>query len=333
MKSKLSIDVGSSYVKIYKAGADVVLYEPTVIAIENGNYRKPLAVGYEAEKLIGKTGDGIEIIHPVVNTDIVDEKALSSLISAFMKKIKGGVFDVNPDVLVSVQCGSDREIIKNYERVFNLAGIFNIDYAEVPVLSLLGADAAITETKSFAVIDLGGEQTTICALTLGGVIYGVSMKYGGNKLNDMISTHIEKEFGLSASNAQIEKLKTEIASVADEDDTKTVISGRDIASGKTKSMQILASQIALPVKKFIDKIIEITNMVFNKLTQDAILEIKRNGVYITGGGSELYGLADYLSFALGYDVIKPEESRLACVIGGGKTVEDKTLLNKIKLKI
>ena len=72
--------------------------------------------------------------------------------------IDGVEIDVNPEILVSVQCGSDREIIKNYERVFNSAGIYNIDYAEVPVLSLLGADAAITETKSFAVIDFGGEQ-------------------------------------------------------------------------------------------------------------------------------------------------------------------------------
>ena len=79
MKNKLCIDLGSSYVKIYKLGADVVLFEPTLIAIENGNYRKPFAVGYEAEKLIGKTPESVEIIHPIANGEIVSEKALCLL--------------------------------------------------------------------------------------------------------------------------------------------------------------------------------------------------------------------------------------------------------------
>lgn len=333
MKSKIAIDLGSSYTKIYKAGADVVLFEPTIIAIENGNYRKPLAVGYDAEKLIGKTGDSVEIIHPVKNTEITDERALAALISAFIKKIKVNALEFNPDVLMSVQCGSDREVIKKFEKVLNGAGIYNIDYAEVPVLSLLGSDAPLTDTSGTAVIDFGGEQTTVCVLTLGGVISGVSMAFGGNKLNEMILKHIEEELKLSISEKQVETLKTEIASLVNEDETKTVISGRDVFSGKTRSTQITASNIALPIKKFIDKIIEIINMMFKKLPQEALLEVKKNGIYVTGGGSKLYGLSDYLSFALGFDVEKTDESDIACVIGGGMTVEDRTLLNKIKLKI
>lgn len=332
MKSKIALDLGSSYTKIYKAGADVVLCEPTVIAIENGNYRKPLAVGYEAEKLIGKTGDNVKIIHPVKNCEITDEKALTALLTAFIKKIKESPLEFNPDVLFCVQCGSDREVIKRFEKVLNSVGLYNVDYAEAPVLSLLGSYAPITDTTGCAVIDFGGEQTTVCVLTLGGVISGVSMAFGGNNLNKMIINHVENNLKLSISTTQAEILKTQIASLVDGDDTKTVINGKDALSGKTRSTQILASEILLPVKSFVDKIIEITNMVFKKLPQEALLEIKKNGVYLTGGGSCLYGIADYLSFALGFDVEKKDESNIACVIGGGITVEDKNLLNKIKLK-
>ncbi len=332
MKNKIALDLGSSFTKIYKAGADVVLCEPTVIAIENGNYRKPLAVGFEAEKLIGKTGDSVKIIHPVKNCEIVDEKALTALLLAFIKKIKSG-FELNPDVLFSVQCGSDREVIKKFEKVLNNVGLYNIDYAENPLLCLLGTYAPITETTGCAVIDFGGEQTTVCVLTLGGVISGVSMAFGGNKLNSMIIKHIEENIKLSISSTQAEILKNQIASLINEDDTKTVINGRDVLTGKTRSTQILASEIALPVKNFVDKVIEITNMIFKKLPQEALLEIKKNGIYITGGGSKLYGIEDYLSFALGYDVVGADERDIACIIGGGIAIEDKNLLNKIKLKL
>ena len=48
MRSKLVIDLGSCYTKIYKAGADVVLCEPTLIAINAGDYKRPAGVGKAA---------------------------------------------------------------------------------------------------------------------------------------------------------------------------------------------------------------------------------------------------------------------------------------------
>ena len=48
MNSKIAIEIGTSYTKIFKSHSDVVLYEPTVIAIKNGNYKKPVAIGEEA---------------------------------------------------------------------------------------------------------------------------------------------------------------------------------------------------------------------------------------------------------------------------------------------
>jgi rod shape-determining protein MreB len=74
-------------------------------------------------------------------------------------------------------------------------------------------------------------------------------------------------------------------------------------------------------------------MVFNKVPDESILEIQKSGVLLTGGGSKLYGLSDYLSPILGYKVQVVDEPDLSSIIGAGKLVEDKTLLNKLKLKV
>ena len=84
MKPKIAIEIGTSYTKIFKSRQDVVLLEPTLIAISKNNYKKPVAVGFDAEKLIGKVGDNVKIIRPVNNTTIVDYKALCALLNAFL---------------------------------------------------------------------------------------------------------------------------------------------------------------------------------------------------------------------------------------------------------
>ena len=62
-----------------------------------------------------------------------------------------------------------------------------------------------------------------------------------------------------------------------------------------------------------------------------IKEINKNGIYLTGGGSNLYGIEDYFSQILGFKVIIPTDSKLSSILGASKLLADKNLLEKIKL--
>ncbi len=331
MRTEIAIEVGTSYTKIFKLGCDVVLYEPTVIAIKNGNYKKPYAVGEDAEKLIGKTAEEIEIIYPVNATEITDFNALSSLISAFVAKIKGR-FEFITNVLLSIQCGSDGEIIKKFENVLQSAGLYNVVCVETPVLSIVGTETALTPSSCNAIIDFGGGQTTICVLNLNGVISGVSATYGGNDLNKLIIKQLEQDVNLTITNYQAETLKKAVSSLVTDDDFKIVVSGKETSSGKAKTMLVSASMISESVLKYIDKILEITSMVLNKLPNESLEEINRNGILLTGGGALLYGLSDYIYAKLGYKTIMASEPTLSSILGGGALLSNKELLLKLKLK-
>ncbi len=329
--AKIAIELGTSYTKIFKSRQGVVLYEPTLIAIEKNNYKKPLAVGYEAEKLLGKVGDEIKIIRPVNNTLITNYKALCALLNAFINKVKVKG-ELAPNVILTVGCGSDRKIISHFESALNKVGLYNVSYAEEPVLALLGADAPLTDNSCHAVIDVGGGQTTVCVLNLSGVISGVSAEIGGNTLNQMIAKHAEEELNLTLSESEVESLKKTVASLALDDDTKTVVQGRQTSSGKPRSMNISASQIAKPVLEYAEKTATIVNLVLSKLNADCIKEITKNGIYLTGGGSQLYGFDDYFTKTLGYKTNVVKEPELSIILGGGKLIGDKELFNKLKLK-
>ncbi len=331
MNSKIAIEIGTSYTKIYKSRADVVLYEPTMIAISKNNYKKPVAIGIEASKLQGKVSGDIKIIKPVSNTEILDLKALVSLLSAFISKIKVKCERIS-SVLLTVQCGSDRQIMGRFENALNKIGLYNITFAETPILSLLGADAPLTDTSCHAVIDIGGGQTTVCVLNLNGVISGVSAEIGGNKLNDMIQKHVEETMHLHLSESEVENLKKSIASIVEDDNTKTIVQGKQTLTGKPHTQNVSASSIVQPIKEYAQKTAQIANLVFNNLSADCLKELTKNGIYLTGGGSQLYGLEDYFTKELGYVTTLVKEPELSAIIGAGKLLGDKTLLNKIKLK-
>ena len=330
MKNKISIDLGSAFTKIYKSNADIVLYEPTAIAIENNNYKKPIAYGYEALKLLGKTSNNVKVIYPVNSVEIIDEKALKCLLLEYINRVKEP-FEFKPDILFSVTLGANRESIKNFEKIFNDIGYYNIEYAELPILSLIGSNASLEDGTTSLIFDLGASQTTICALTLSGVISGVSIEYGLNKLNSLIMANVEEVLGISISESQAENLKIEVGGLEQEDETKTIIVGKDVLTGKPKSCPITCSNIYSACKTYADKIIEVANLIISNLNEDVILDVKKRSIILVGGGSLIYGIKKYLENALPFKVTIPPESELSSAIGAGRVIEDKALLNKIKL--
>jgi len=64
----ISIDLGTANTLIYVRGEGIVLNEPSVVAVYEGNgrnNRKVLAVGMEAKRMLGRTPDSISAIRPL----------------------------------------------------------------------------------------------------------------------------------------------------------------------------------------------------------------------------------------------------------------------------
>ena len=115
------------------------------------------------------------------------------------------------------------------------------------------------------------------------------------------------------------------------DDEKFVVNGRDISSGRPRSVSVSSSDIYDCVKLFADKIAEYTAMVLAKLPAEVSASVWRSGIYLSGGGSQLIGLDDYLARALQLDVIVAEEPQMAVVLGGGAAIGSDELLDTVMI--
>lgn len=328
----IAIDMGSVNTVIYQLGSGVVLSEPSVVALSVNGKSSIRAVGSEAKKLIGKTAETTKIVFPIVEGEIADIKNATAMTENFLNKITLRKLSLRPKALVSVPCGIENDEIKKYAKVLSGAGVYNADFVESPILTALGLGIPVSESTPCFIIDVGGGTTNIAAVSLDGVIAGVNVNMGGRNVDAMIINRIADLFGLRIGMLTAEKIKTQIASLIEGDATRTVINGRDIESGKPRSVSVSASDVLLPVAAFFDKIFEIASMVMAKLPAEVSAEIRRSGVYFSGGVSRLPGLDGYFRENMAIRANVFEDPEMTAAIGGGILLGNEKLLKKVRIE-
>ena len=327
----IAIDIGSVNTAIYQLGAGVVLFEPSVVLIDKEQKMKVKAVGSDAKRLIGKTAGKSAVCFPITEGLVSDEKIASMMIESFLNKITLKKLSLRPQVLLSVPCGLDNDEIKKYLRVLAGAGVYSVDLVESPILTALGLGVSISESTPCFVIDIGGGSTNIAAVSLDGVIAGVNVNMGGRNIDAMIMKHIEEYFNLKIGTLTAESVKIRIGSLFENDGTRLVVSGRDLTSGKPRSISVCSQDVIFPIKAFYDKLFEVVDLVLGKLPAEVSAEVRRSGVYFSGGSSKIPGLDVYFKEKMAIKANIGEDPEIATVIGGGMIAGNKALLKKIKI--
>ena len=326
---KLAIDFDSVNTNIYVLGSGLVLSEPTVATINLENNNEVKFVGEEARKLIGKTANNTKVIFPVFEGEIVNQPVAQSILSSFLDKlgIKGNLFGCQ--AIFSVPCGCSYDVISKYKKVAKNCGINKIYFAEAPILSALGQRIPLNDSTPCFVIDMAGGTTNIAAVSLDGIIAGISVNFGYNKISVDIMDYIAENYGLQIGLLTAEKIKKEIGSLADNDALSTVINGRDLKNGAPRSVSIRAMDLQVPIKKYYDKVQELAVSVLKKMPPEVSAEIRNSGIYVSGIASSIYGLEKYYTNKFAIKTNIAENGAMAVALGGGIAIGNSKLLKKV----
>ena len=327
--TKLAIDFDSVNTNIYMLGSGMVLSEPTVATINLENNNEVKFVGEDARKLIGKTANNTKIVFPVFEGEIVNQPVAQSLLSSFLNKlgIKNSIFGCQ--AIFSVPCGSSYDVISKYKKVAKNCGISKVYFAEAPILSALGQRIPLNDSTPCFIIDMAGGTTNIAAVSLDGIIAGISVNFGYNKISVDIMDYIAENYGLQIGLLTAEKIKKEIGSLVENDALATVINGRDLKTSAPRSISIRAMDLQVPIKKYYDKIQELAVSVLKKLPPEVCAEIRKSGIYVSGIASSIYGLEKYYTNQFAMKVNVAENGAMAVALGGGIAIGNSKLLNKV----
>lgn len=328
---RLAIDLGSSVTKIYKIGSGIVLAEASCLAVASGT-KTVKAIGEEAKQLIGKTAEFTTIVFPVFEADIVNEEMAATMLRYFLQKIEIGKSQARrAEVVFNVPCGVQDALLDKYYRLAEACSLGTVNFVETPFLSAFGQNLTLNESSPVFVVDIGGGNTNIAAFSLDGIIAGVSLNIGGGNIDSHIIDKVADSFNLKIGLLTSEKLKVTAASLYEADDEKSIVNGRDISTGRPRSVAVSSSDIYECAKVFADKIVEYTNLVLAKLPAEVSASVWHTGIYLSGGGAKLIGLDDYLADKLQMDVNLAEEPMMAAVLGGGRTVGNADILETVRI--
>ena len=326
---KLSIDLGSSTTKIYRAdtSSGIVLAEPSCVAV-GGEEREVKAIGKDAKNLIGKTAEYTSIIYPVYEGEIVDMRLAVAMLKEFFNRI-----GIKPSalrraqILMSVPCGAPARLISQYANLAEECGLKKVFFVEQPYLCAVGAGAVLSDFDPVFCLDIGGGVTNIAVVSADGIIAGVSMNIGGNNIDANILAKVARVNKLKIGALTAERLKKEIGSLAPHARGTMVAEGSSLDTCRPSASSIQASDLSDCIKVYIDKIIEYATTVLKKLPAEVSATVNRNGVYLSGGVMNLPYLAQYIGARLEMRYHVCEEPQYASVLGGGTVIRDKSLLN------
>ena len=82
----MAVDLGTANTLVYVRGRGIVLNEPSVVAVDIKDGR-PLAVGAEAKRMIGRTPSNIQAIRPLKDGVIADFEICEKMLRYFIHRV------------------------------------------------------------------------------------------------------------------------------------------------------------------------------------------------------------------------------------------------------
>ncbi|MBM89283.1 MAG: rod shape-determining protein [Gammaproteobacteria bacterium] len=321
----LSIDLGTANTIIYVREAGIVLNEPSVVAIRTHNGQKTVtAVGTDAKRMLGRTPGNITAIRPLKDGVIADFQVTEKMLQHFINKAhENSFFPPSPRVLICVPCKSTQVERRAIRESVASAGARDVRLIEEPMAAAIGAGLPVEQASGSMVVDIGGGTTEIAIISLNGVVYSESVRVGGDRFDEAITTHVRRNYGSLVGDATAERIKKEIGCAYSTGSALREIDvrGRNLAEGVPRSFTLNSDEILEALQEPLQAIVQAVKSALEQSPPELASDIAETGLVLTGGGALLTNLDKLLSEETGLQVIVAEDP-LSCVArGGGKAME------------
>ncbi len=318
----LAIDLGTANTLIYARGLGIVLDEPSVVAI-NVNDGRPVAVGVEAKRMMGRTPNHIKAIRPLKDGVIADFEVCEKMLRYFIQKVHASKWS-KPRMVICVPSGITGVEQRAVQDAAEYAGARKpVHIIEEPMAAAIGADLPVHEPSGNMIVDIGGGTTEVAVISLGGIVTAQSVRVAGDELDDAILQYVKKEYSLAIGDRTAEEIKIQMGSAWPMEDELTAdIRGRDLVSGLPRTIQLTTEHVREALAEPVSAIVDAVKTTLDKTPPELAADIMEDGIMLTGGGALLGGLDERLAHETGMPIRVAFEPLYSVVIGSGRALEN-----------
>ncbi len=314
---RIAIDLGTVNTLVYVPRKGIVVNEPSVVAINSDN-EDIVAIGAEAEEMLGRTPEALISNRPLKDGVIADFRITREMLKHYMNQAIGRYRLVKPDVMITLPAGATSTEKKAVIDATLAAGARAAHVIEETVAAAIGAGVNITEPQGNMVIDIGGGTTEIAVISLGGVVAQDSVRVGGNKIDTAIAEHLRKAHNLSIGEHTAEKIKFKVGRAMLSEEKQTMeVRGRDIIGGLPKTIKIADAEIIDPIQDILQQIVLSIRSVIENTPPELVSDVIDRGILLTGGGALLTDMDSLFTKVINVPILVADEPELCVVKGAG----------------
>ena len=310
---EIGIDLGSAYIMVSSADKDIVMREPSLMAVDRASGRI-LKVGSEAQQhYLNNSDDSTMLVVPfrdgIVSNCDATQRMLAHCLKLFGRGLTGS------KVLLGVPCGMTRVEEGALAEIAMQAGARKCYLVYSAVAALIGCGYAGRGTR--LIVDIGSRKTDIVLVSEGAVIYKYSLGVAGDAFDRSISGYLADQHGIRIGPKTAENIKLKIGTVWLETERKFLdVKGRCINDkSSTKTVRIYSDEMFEALEEPMAAIIEGICVAVSKIPSECVGEVLRSGILLTGGGSLLDGLPRLITGVTGIDTALAKNPKSAAISG------------------
>jgi rod shape-determining protein MreB len=325
----MAVDLGTANTVVYVRGRGIILNEPSVVAV-NVRDGRPLAVGSEAKRMIGRTPSHIQAIRPLADGVIADFEMCEKMLRYFIQKVNKNRW-VKPRTVICVPSGITGVEQRAVQEAAEQAGARKPAYIiEEPMAAAIGAGLPVQDPTGNMIVDVGGGTTEVAVISLGGIVASQSVRVGGDECDEAILNFIKKEYSLALGERTAEEVKIALGSAWPlVEELHAEIRGRDLVTGLPKTIVVSTEEIRGALEEPSSAICDAVKVTLDKTPPELAADIMEQGIVLAGGGALLTGLDTRLQHETGMPIMLAPDPLHAVAIGSGQALEEFDALKNV----
>ncbi len=327
----VAIDLGTANTLIWMKSKGIVLNEPTIVAFDRSS-KHIIAIGHEAQSMVGKTHKDIKIIRPLRDGAIADFEITEGMLRAFIRKVSMS-WQPARRVVVCIPSGLTEVEKRAVRDSCEHAGAKEVHLIAEPMASAIGIGLNVHEPIGNMIVDIGGGTTEIAVIALSGIVSDTSIRIAGDEMTNSIGQYFRRQHNILIGDRTAEMIKCSVGSAVQlEEEIEIEVKGRDLVSGIPKMIQVSSADIREALSEAVNEIVEGVLRLLEKTPPELSADIFDRGIMLSGGGALLKGLDERLRRETSLPVHVAEDPLTAVVRGTGMVLENFTEFSSVLIK-
>ncbi len=320
----IGIDLGTQSVRVAELKNGPVMSAPAALAFREGN-RVPICAGEIAERLVGRTCQGVSVVYPLRDGVLENNLYAASLFQWLFRRSEG--VNTRRRFGAIITCAP---FARPVQREAMLTAAIDAGAAEAMLVrsdavAAIGAGLDLNSPEAKLVVDVGAGKITATLFTFGRVAAFGYLPYGMDRVDDRIRRILRSDYGYRVGKTASEEIKHTLGSAMPDKAPHDIImhaTGVSMAQRMPTNFDVETRPVLDACENVVAELARLCRSVVDNAPEELSADLNDAGAVLTGGGAAMTELDRRVGQALGIPCRVADAPESCAIRGLARVMED-----------